>query len=197
MSYAIRWGAVDDNPCRLVKGNVEKPRNRYISDDEYIAVYELAPDVVQAAMRLALITGLRQGDLLALRLQNLTDDGLEVETNKTGRRLLFEWTPDLREAVNQAKNLPRDVRGMFLLCTKRGRRYTSSGFQSIWQRVMRNAMERQVISERFTFHDIRAKTGSESKDDNLLGHRNQRTLSRHYKRKALRVTPLTPKVLDR
>ena len=119
-----------------------------------------------------------------------------VETNKTGRRLLFEWTPDLNDAIDQAKNLPREVRGMYLLGTKRGQRYSSSGCQSIWQRVMRDAMEQGVIAERFTFHGIRGKAGSESEDDNPLGHHDQRTLNRHYKRKALRVTPLKPRVLD-
>lgn len=32
--YAIRWGVAKDNPCRRVSRNPEKPRNRYVSDDE-------------------------------------------------------------------------------------------------------------------------------------------------------------------
>jgi hypothetical protein len=57
-------------------------------------------------------------------------------------------------------------------------------------------MEREVIAERFQFRALRAKTGSDSEDDNLLGHRDPRTLRRHYKRKLTKVTPLRSKILD-
>ena len=107
-----------------------------------------------------------------------------------------ERTPELRAAVEQAKKLPRGVRGMHLLCTRDGRRYTRDGFKAMWQRVMRRAMEEERIAERFTFHDVRAKAGSDSTNDRLLGHQDSRTLRRHYKRKPLRVTPITPKRLD-
>ena len=123
-SYAIRWGVVADNPCRNVKRNPEKPRRRYVNDVEFWTVHEIASPVIQCAMELALITGLRQSDVLGLRLQNLTDDGLEVETGKTGKRLLFEWTPELRDVVDRAKALRQGMVSMHLLCTRRGQRYT-------------------------------------------------------------------------
>ena len=37
---------------------------------------------------------------------------------------------------------------------------------------------------------------SDSDDDRLLGHEDSRTLNRRYKRKAVKVTPLRPKILD-
>ena len=61
-----------------------------MTDREFLAVYDAASPVIQNAMMLALLTGLRQGDLLKLRLQDLTPDGLEVEASKTGKRLLFK-----------------------------------------------------------------------------------------------------------
>ena len=192
-SYAIRWGAVADNPCRLVKRNPEKPRRRYISDIEFKAVYDIAPLSIQAAMKLALITGLRQGDLLSLRLQNITDDGLLVETGKTGKRLLFQWSEDMRQAIDQAKQLPRAVLSMYLIPNRRGMKYTSSGFRANWQRLMLKAIDKKAIAERFTFHDIRAKAGSDGEDDKLLGHDDPKMLNRVYKRNAIKVTPVKPK----
>lgn len=44
--------------------------------------------------------------------------------------------------------------------------------------------------DRFTFHDLRAKAGSDSVDGKLLGHADQRTLNRHYRRKPEVVTPV-------
>ena len=61
---------------------------------------------------------------------------------------------------------------------------------------MKRVVETALIAERFTFHDIRAKAASDSDDDRLLGHEDSRTLNRHYKRKAVKVTPLKPKILD-
>ncbi len=72
----------------------------------------------------------------------------------------------------------------------------TEGFKSNWQRLMRKCMGRGVIAERFQFRDLRAKTGSDSEDDNLLGHEDPRTLHRHYKRKPTKVTPLRSKILD-
>ena len=177
-------------PCRLVKRNPENPRGRYVSDGEFTAVYDMAAPQIQVIMDLALITGLRMGDVLALQLQSITDAGLDVRTAKTGKSLLFEWTPALRAAVDQAIALRGNAASMFLICSRRGHRYTVEGFKSNWQRLMRKCMERGVIAERFQFRDLRAKTGSESEDDNLLGHEDPRTLRRHYKRKPTQMTPL-------
>ena len=74
----------------------------------------------------------------------------------------------------------------------RGHKYTSSGFQTAWYRLMDDAFEKGVITERFTFHDIRAKAGSDAEDEKLLGN-DRRTLERHYKRKPTTVTPLRRK----
>ena len=57
-------------------------------------------------------------------------------------------------------------------------------------------MEEGAIAERFTFHDIRAKAGSDSEDVKLLGHEDARIHRRHYQRKPIKVTPLKPKILD-
>ena len=38
--------------------------------------------------------------------------------------------------------------------------------------------------------ELRAKAGSDSESDQLLGHLDTRTLQKHYKRKPLKVKPL-------
>ena len=67
----------------------------------------------------------------------------------------------------------------------------------MWRRVMDKALERGHLTERFTFHDLRGKAGSDSEDGGLLGHEDRRTLMRHYQRKPVKVTPLNPKILDK
>jgi integrase len=189
--YAIRWGLVGDNPCRLVSRNPEKPRRRYVEDWEFTSVYERAPEAMKAAMVLAILTGMRQQDLLCLTLPQCQEDGIHVEQKKTKRRQIFEWTPALRETVNHAKSTPRRIDSMYLIVTRDGLRYSASGFQTAWQRLMTECLAAGVITERFTFHDLRAKAGSEHGDaTRLLGHQSATTTRRIYERKPDKVKPI-------
>ncbi len=190
-SYAIRWGIVEANPCRDVRKFSEKPRDRYVEDWEYAAVYAIAPVIVKAAMEVASITGMRQGDILALKRADLTDAGISVTQNKTGKKQIFEWTPGLRSAIDQAIGIERSASSMWIFATTTGKRYSSSGFQTAWGRLMDKALGDGVIASRFTFHDLRAKAGSESTDaTRLLGHQNPATTRRIYERRPDKVKPI-------
>lgn len=55
------------NPCRGVKGNKEKGRDRYVSDAEYVAVWEAANPMLRNIMNLLLNTGQRPADILKMK----------------------------------------------------------------------------------------------------------------------------------
>lgn len=191
---ARQWGAMTHHPCLRVEKFRTKPRSRYVSDAEFELVRSLAPAMVQIAMDLALHTGLRRGDILALTRDQVTDEGLGVATSKTGKRMVISWSDELREIVERAKAIEPQVR-RHLVCTRSGKPYSGNGFNSVWQRVMAKALERGLV-ERFTFHDLRGKSAS---DDELeaaskrLGHADPRITQRVYRRKAEVVTPLRRK----
>ncbi|MGH9199274.1 MAG: tyrosine-type recombinase/integrase, partial [Acidimicrobiia bacterium] len=67
-SCAIRWGVVRDNPCRNVKRLPEKPRDRYVEDWEFKAIVNFSPELIRHYVVFKYLTGLRQGDILRLRL---------------------------------------------------------------------------------------------------------------------------------
>lgn len=190
-TWARRWGIVRDNPAQRLGLKTPKARTRYVTDEEFLAVRELAPAMVGYAMDLALLTGLRQGDLLALERRSMTDEGLVVATSKTGKGLLFEWTPELRATVRAALAEKPQVR-QFILCGRGGKRITSSGFQTVWQRLMAAAVKAGI--QRFTFHDLRAKSLSDA--DSLsdasvrAGHADPRITARVYRRRPEKVRPL-------
>lgn len=185
---AIRDGIVTDNPVRFLQPNREKPRDRYVTDTDFMAVYHHAPPVVRAAMLLAAVTGLRQGDILRIRRADFTDAGLTVRTSKTGKVMEFGWTEGMRRAVLEAAGA-REFIPMVLLSTERGKPYTGDGFRSLWQRAITAALDAGDLRERYTFNDLRAKAGSESLDWKLLGHMDQRTFERVYNRLPRRVRP--------
>ena len=165
-----------------------------MEDAELEAFKAVAGEFLSAYVDFKYLTGLRKGDILKLRLDALTDEGIAVTQAKTGGRLIFLWEPELRAAVDRIRALPRPIRGLFLFCTRKGRAYSASGFDSIWQRAMVKAMEKGALRERFTEHDIRAKTAT---DDPIhaqkrLGHKSSAMTDRHIKvRTVERVSPLT------
>ena len=197
---AERWGDIshDKNPCIRIEKPKETPRSRYVSDEEYLAFRDHAGPMIAAYMDVKYVTALRQGDLLALSLNQIRDDGIHVTIGKTGKKVVFEWSPDLRAAILAVRRVQRPIRGMYLFCNRRGQPYTGSGFRSIWQRRMKSALEKGVLRERFREHDLRAKSASDAERGHaseLLTHMDARTTETYYRRKPEIVLPIT-KVLE-
>lgn len=196
---AIRWGVVSINPCEGVERFKEIPRDRYIEDWEYRAFRGYAGPLISAYMDFKLLTGLRKGDILAIRLDQLKADGIHVHFSKTNRDIIIEWTEALRDSVESIRVLRRQtIEGVsrfrtHLFSTRDGKPYTTDGFSSIWQRKMKAAIEQGILKERFTDHDLRAKSGSDTDIDHavkLLTHLDRKTTQRHYQRKPQKVRPL-------
>lgn len=195
---AVEWGLIDKNP---IKGQVvkygQKARDRYVQDWELEEFLSVAPDLIRAYLPVKMATGLRKGDLLGLKLADLRDDGIHVKTSKTGKRLVIEWSDELREAVSQAKALHGKLSSVWLFCTRRGQPYrkddgSTSGFDSIWQRAMKKAITETKLTERFTEHDLRAKVASDTDLDHaskLLGHSKSEITEKVYRRKGEVVKP--------
>lgn len=192
LNYGMDLEICTKNVCIGFKGNAEPPRNRYVSDQDYRAARALASEPVRLAMDIAYQTGLRLGDILKLTLKDLEEDGIHVLTGKDKKRMVFQWTPDLRAVMDRAK--ARKVTGVAIVSTRDGQPYSAPGFKAIWQRFMKRLLEQKAISERFTFHDLRAKAASDAEHPTqLLAHSSAATTQRHYIRSPRKVTPLRPK----
>lgn len=175
-SWDVKWGGVDKHPF---KGEVQlpnnKPRDRYIKDWEWREALNLDPRcerggiaMIQAYMAVKLLTGLRKSDMLRIRMSDMTEAGIAVKISKTGQSREIEWTPTLRQAVDHAIAVrPVDI-SPWLFCNKRGRSYvneekgTTSGFDTLWRSFMKRLLAETAIEERFTEHDIRARTATKA-----------------------------------
>jgi integrase len=187
-----RWFEMDRNPCAHVERTPPTPRDRNVSDAEFAAVRALANPRLQVAMDLALLTGQRQGDLLRMRWSQVTTEGIVLQQGKTGKRLLIGMSPALEEVLNRARaflpHLPRE----YVLRRRDGKPYTENGFRAIWQRTMRRYKAKG--GQRFTFHDIRGKSATDSETLNdayeRLGHTSIAMTRRVYDRGVRKVRPL-------
>lgn len=193
-SYGMRWGAINSNPCLGVAKHKEMGRDRYITDSEFTAVKSIASELIATVMDFAYITALRKGDILGLKLEQITDEGIWIKQSKTGAKQLYEWTAGLHEVVNRARSLNRSIRRTHLFCTRQGEPYSDSGFKAMWSRVQVKWAKQG--GARFTFHDIRAKALTDAKNmgmdaQTLAGH-SSAAMTEHYikQREFKKVKPL-------
>lgn len=192
-SWAAEWGLVERNPCFGIQRPPQPRRQRYATDKDFAAVYKYCSPMHQIAMDIALLTGLRRGDILNLDRDAIVDKGLLVKTSKTGKPLLFRWTKELKTVVDKALKMPPRVR-RHIICNRQGKGYTPDGFSRIWARARKKALDSNELAEPFRFNDIRAKSASDDADadraSHRLGHTNRQTTERHYLRTAKEVDPL-------
>jgi integrase len=190
-----KWYVCENNPCMGVERNESHRRTRYVTDAEFEAVKALASPRVRLAMDLALITGQRQGDLITLPYANVSAEGIKFHQGKTGKKLIVTMSPVLEELIARSRNMvPKVDIGGYVLRTRKGTPYTSEGFRACWQRTINRALRSKAIGERFTFHDLRAKSVSDSesleKAFERAGHTNMAMTRGVYDRNYRKVTPL-------
>jgi integrase len=96
-------------------------------------------------VQLAVLTGLRQSDLIRLAWGHVEGDVIAFRTSKRGRRVLIPVTPALRQLLDDTPRL-----GPIILTTSRGKRpWTADGLRTSFSRTCTAAgVER-------TFHDLR------------------------------------------
>ena len=186
------WYLIDRNVLRDVKRPTFSPRDRLISDDEFTRLRALAPERIQIAMDLALITGQRQSDILSFKWADIKDGFLHLQQSKTGKRLAIELTKDLKRILGRCAGLSGQP-SEYVLPTRMGRPFTPEGFRSAWQRVHRKWLKSG--GEPLHFHDIRALAATRCPTleyaQALLGHSSPAMTRRVYRRGVERVTPLS------
>jgi integrase len=153
---AMQWGIVDRNPVKGVEKHKAVARDRYVEDWELDEFLSVATPFILAWVEVKVMTGLRQGDMLAMPLSALRDDGIRFKSSKTGRKGFIPWTRELKMAVAALTACNRK-NGLTIVCNRSGKPLSDSSFQNRWRAVMTRALENTDLAERFTEHDLRAK----------------------------------------
>lgn len=197
-THAKNIGAfVGEDPTKgLQYRNPEKPRQRYVTDDEMDRLVSAASPQLSCIARFIELTGMRQSDALQVRLTDIGDAGIFYIANKTGKSQIVAWSPELRECVEVAKRLWRRFGREYLFESRpKGKHaargagpYTTSGLRALWRKARAKAGLEDV-----RLHDLRRKSGSDAESDaeaqERLGHDDVKTTRRHYRAKPRLVKP--------
>lgn len=185
MNYAVRRRMIQSNPVFGVDKHEEKQRDRLLTKTEYAAIYAKSGPRLQCIMDMLYLTGQRVNDVLKIRRDALTEDGVYFKQQKTGKKLLVRWTPELRAAVERAKQLTKDIPTLTLFS---GRRRKAPDYRSVklqWDVacVAAGVSEAQM-------RDLRAMSLTEAEDEGknptaLAGHSSESMTKRYLRGKKI------------
>lgn len=181
-SYGLEKGVVDSNPCTGVKRHAEARRGRYITDEEFHRLLQHCSDYMRVIFEMCYLTGQRIGDVLAIRLADISEEGISFVQQKTSAKLLVRMTPDIEDVIRRAKALPRRVRGLTLFCARSGGKPVS--YETCKEAFAIAREQAGLVDVRI--HDLRAKSLTDTKRQGndaqkLGGHSDARMTARYIR----------------
>ncbi|CAN7692201.1 tyrosine-type recombinase/integrase [Duganella sp. LjRoot269] len=187
---AMEKGMVDFNPCKGVKRNAEKRRERMIEDREFQAVYACAEPSVQRMMTLIYRTCQRPEDLIKAgpaSIKRIEHEGreirvLRIQQGKTGKTVDIILAGDLEKLVDE--HLSAKTVWPTFVHTRVGKKYTYSGLVAMFGRYVR----KEKLTD-FGMYDLKGKGATDmfrsgtpiERIQHLLGHESVTTTEIYIK----------------
>lgn len=212
INRAREWGfSAKDNPARGVRKNRETPRDFYVDEAVWAAVYQQSPVELQDAMDLNYLTAQRPADVLKMTQTDIREGALEVRQGKTNKRLriLLDRTDgtrtELGQLLDRIRARPCKVRSLYLVATPAGVPLNRGTLRVRFDKARKAAAkaaetdatpESIALADRirkFQFRDIRPRAASDIGDltaaSKLLGHTEQQITRKVYIRVGETVKP--------
>ena len=174
------------NPCRRVKRNPERKRERHLLPEELSRLGKVLDDrlaagletpFVVAAFKLLILTGCRLGEIQTLRWEFLKNGSIELPDSKTGERRVP--LPPVAQSI--IARLPRDAENPFVIAGDVPGQHITD-LQRPWRRIRKQAAldDVRIHDLRHTYASNAVKQGlSLPMVGKLLGHTQMQTTMRY------------------
>lgn len=210
LEYGIRKKMLTANPFDGLTKNKTVKSRRLVTGAEMDLAVEMgrkfggARHIVAMGLKTAWLCVRRSVEVRGIKRDGIREDGIlwQDGKSKTKAAVLIEWSPELRETINEAIAIKRNnVAGtMFVFGNMQGQRYTKGGWKSMLDDLMREcvkeAVKRKVEFQRFSLQDCRPKGVSDKLERGDLdtkqatGHASDKMIDTVYDRRAFkRATP--------
>lgn len=178
-TYALTWGMAEMNPTFGVGRHEEAKRDRLISDEEFKRVQEKAAPHLQIMMDLAFFTGQRIMDVVRIKLVDVTADGIYFQAQKTKKKILVRMNPGMQDALERAKKLHTNVRGMTLFHQRGGKPYSYGAIRDAFARACKLAGVEDYLPNDHRAMSLSA-ADKQGKDAQQLGQHTTRAMTDRY-----------------
>ena len=176
LTWCVRRGYIDDNPCRKVPRLKEPPpRQDYLRPEEIRALLqtETTPHM-RMAFLMAILTGMRRSEILALRRDDILESGhIRVRNPKNNQPRLIPIPETLRRELDEYLRTYDHGDQVFPWRGRERRTGRPTGFKNAWYAWLRRAGVRKV-GFHITRHTFATyflhHTGAVRELQALLGH---------------------------
>jgi len=152
---ALTWGDAASNPVRGVRLFPEPPgRLRYLSEDEIERLLNACSDHFHPLVLVALHTGMRRGEILNLRWQDINFDVGLVHVGDSKNRCSRD-IPMSETVHEELRRLCEAATTEWVFTTVVGKTRRLRDIRSVWE----NTLKRADITD-FRFHDLRHTAAS-------------------------------------
>lgn len=199
-NWGMPRGYCTSNPAKGIEQAKERKRRRLPAPDVQNTMIEYArahhTDYLWVVLELAYLCRLRGIEVLTLTDANEMPTGIETNRRKGSNDSLVKWSPRLsaawqaaharRARIWKAKGIPYPMKAEHrpLLVNDKGNPITRGALDTIWGNMMRDAIEKKVITpeQRFGSHDLKRRgitdtTGGKAGKLAAGGHKNENMLT--------------------
>ena len=156
LSKAVDWGLLETSPFGKGKKLLLKENNqrlRFLTEAEIEAMLKGCSPHLKPIVETALLTGMRRGELLSLKWEQIRNGFIYLTETKSGKARQIPVNERLAEVFREVRQ-DNQLKSPYVFCDSQGRRYLEV------TRSFASACRRAGIED-FRFHDLRHTFGSQ------------------------------------
>jgi integrase len=150
LNKAVEWGMLENNPSNKGSRLMLKENNhrlRFLSGAEIDALLKACSPHLKPIIETALLTGMRRGELLSLKWEQIRNGFIYLTETKSGKGRQIPVNKRMEEVLREVRR-GNQLKSPFVFCDIQGRRF---------YQVRRSFITacRKAGIEAFRFHDLR------------------------------------------
>jgi integrase len=150
LSKAVEWGSLETSPFKKGKRLMLKENNqrlRFLTEAEIEALLKACTPHLKPIVETALLTGMRRGELLSLKWEEIRNGFIYLTETKSGKGRQIPINDRLSEVFREVRR-GNQLKSPHVFCDSQGRRFLEV------KRSFSSACRRAGIED-FRFHDLR------------------------------------------